>query len=141
MGSHGTDETAQDETGDARTPDVPTRRKRSPQEEKALDYSKQRRNRYGENPEASRTGIRKSKARDHRRMRRAVAEELLHGEDADVAPIVTRLTRKRFRKWPDVPLGEVVDAKIAARAHVQDNPVVNDDARARRRERRADTSR
>ena len=137
MVSHNTKNTRHDAPADDGPSDPPTRRQRSPQEKKALDYSKQRRNAYGENPEASRKGVRRGKARNHRSMRRAVAVELLQGKDADVAPIVTRLTRRRFRKVPDTPLGDVVSAKIAAREQAQETPVTNEGARSRRRERRS----
>ena len=114
-------------------PAAPVRRRRSPQERKALDYAKQRRNRYGENPEASRKGIRLGKARGKRLERRSVARELLRGEDADAASI----PRKRFEKWPDTPLGEVVQDKLAQRALLQEQSVVNEWSRVRRSQRRS----
>jgi len=120
------------------------RRRRSPQERKALDYAKQRRNTYNYgcvSLQSARKRIRQGKARGRRLERRGVAEELRRGEDADVEPVAQRLASRHFRKYPDTPLGEVIEFKLAFRERVRDEPVVRAEARARRRTRRSRQSR
>ena len=126
-------ESPADRDNQASAADGRVRRRRSPQERKALDYSKQRRNIYGENPEASRTGIRKGKTRGKRVERHQVTQELGRGEDADAG----RIARRRFRKWPDLPLKVVLDGKKQRRADLEQEPVTTEGARVRRQARRS----
>ena len=97
---------------------------KSPREKKQLSLARDRRNRYGENSQASRKGIRRGKQRRHMDERRSVAEVLgqLKGQvDDDEATELelqakTRITgskRRGFRKTPDTPLGVVLAAKKA----------------------------
>ncbi|MFE9579307.1 hypothetical protein ACFYO1_23175 [Nocardia sp. NPDC006044] len=97
--------------------------RRSPQEKKQLSYAKDRRNDYGENDKASRKNLPRKRARVHRANRhRAHAE--LHGatgpldvEASDAAETRLRgLRPKRFKKQPDVPLGEYVRWKLGRRS-------------------------
>ena len=85
-------DTGTDESGDEYLSQPLVARKRTPAERKALDYAKQRRNTYGENPEGSRKNIRRGKKRGIRVQRRKVAQELLQGEDSDAG----RIRRTRF---------------------------------------------
>jgi hypothetical protein len=99
---------------------------KSPKEKKELSLARDRRNTYGENPQASRKGIRRGKQRSHMGERRAVSQILSHlresaGEsDADEADIraKTKLVERKhkaFKKSPDSPLGVVVKRKLARR--------------------------
>jgi len=99
---------------------------KSPQDKKALSLKRDRRNTYGENPEASRKGIRRGKQRSHMGERRAVAQ-ILSGlrerageNDAIEADVLAKTTiaeskQSAFKKTPDVPLGIVVKRKLAKR--------------------------
>ncbi len=98
-------------------------RKRSPQEKKALSYVKDRRNTYAENDKNSRKSIRRNKRfpnraerhREHQVMTAATGPvELDAAEEAE-----TRLQAKkpkRWRKWPDTPLHEIVADQLRRRA-------------------------
>jgi hypothetical protein len=99
---------------------------KSPKEKKALSLKKDRRNTYGENPAASRKGIRSGKQRSHMGERRAVGQILSHlresagKSDADEADVRARTKlverkHKAFKKSPDSPLGVVVKRKLATR--------------------------
>jgi hypothetical protein len=103
---------------------------KSPKEKKALSLKRDRRNIYGENPQASRKGIRRSKQRSHMEERRSVGKILSHfrerAEESDAmeADVLTKtaLVRskyKAFKKTPDRPLGEVVKRKLAKREESQ----------------------
>ena len=102
---------------------------KSATEKKALSLKRDRRNMYGENPAASRKGIRRGKQRSHMGERRAVNQILSHlregaGEsDADEADVQAKTTLverkyKAFKKSPDTPLGVVVKRKLARRGKV-----------------------
>lgn len=112
---------------------------KSAREKKALSLKRDRRNVYGENPQANRKGIRRGKQRSHMEERRSVREILSHlreradESDAIEADILTktavvRSKHKGFKKMPDRPLGEVVKRKLAKREESQrrlkDNPPV-----------------
>lgn len=99
---------------------------KSPHEKKALSLKRDRRNTYGENPAASRKGIRRGKQRSHMGERRAISQILSHlresaGEsDADEVDVraKTKLVERKhkaFKKSPDSPLGVAVKRKLAGR--------------------------
>lgn len=96
--------------------------RRTPQEKKQLSYTKDRRNTYGENSAASRRGV-------HRRRRRVNRANRRHGEQA-LRQVLGRLDERTtehaeqvlwsrrpatFRKYPDTPLGEVVQDRLRRR--------------------------
>jgi hypothetical protein len=99
---------------------------KSATEKKALSLKRDRRNTYGENPQASRKGIRRGKQRSHMEERRSVGKILSHlresAEESEAieADVLTKtsLVRsklKAFKKTPDRPLGEVIKRKKARR--------------------------
>ncbi|MEO0871334.1 MAG: hypothetical protein AAFY19_05140 [Pseudomonadota bacterium] len=104
---------------------MPLKRRRSPQEKKALSYAKDRRNSYGENDKASRKNIPRSKARGHRSLRRRAASSLnryeVLGEDEAALTeneLVSDLDRKqRWQKSPDRPLSDHVTEQTARRQY------------------------
>ena len=99
---------------------------KSAKEKKVLSLKKDRRNIYGENPQASRKGIRRGKQRSHMKERRSVGKILSHlrerAEESDAmeADVLAKTAilqskHKAFKKTPDAPLGEVVKRKLARR--------------------------
>jgi HTH-type transcriptional regulator/antitoxin HigA len=97
-------------------------RKKSPQDKKALSLQRDRRNTYGENAKSSRKNIPRSKQLSQRAMRRATNSPLqgLHGIVSEDLAVDTELksrikgiekNRSRFKKWPDKPLGKVLEKK------------------------------
>jgi hypothetical protein len=103
---------------------------KSAKEKKALSLKRDRRNVYGENPQASRKGIRRGKQRSHMEERRSIREILSHlrerAEESDAieADVLTktavvRSKQKGFKKTPDRPLGEVIKRKLAQREQAQ----------------------
>jgi hypothetical protein len=100
---------------------------KSPKEKKALSLKRDRRNTYGENAQASRKGIRRSKQRSHMEERRSVGKiltqlrERSEESDATDADALTRASivksrHKAFKKTPDSPLGEVIKQKLSRRS-------------------------
>jgi len=103
---------------------------KSATEKKALSLKRDRRNTYGENPQASRKGIRRGKQRSHMEERRSVGKILSHlresAEESDVIEAdvlsktsLVRSKHKAFKKMPDRPLGEVIKRKQAKREESQ----------------------
>ena len=102
--------------------------RKDPQERKALSYARDRRNDYGENDKSSRKNIRRNKRVPHRadrhRERQVLAAAAGSGVSAEVAERAeTRLyakksmwLTKRWRKWRDAPLAEVIESKLRRRA-------------------------
>ncbi|MFE9745294.1 hypothetical protein ACFYOT_10350 [Saccharothrix saharensis] len=96
--------------------------RRSPQEKKRLSYAKDRRNTYGENDKSSRRNITLNRQLAHRADRHH-ADQALRGAlgrpdeaSADHAEQAARDRRPgRFRKHADVPLGEIVAARLQQR--------------------------
>jgi hypothetical protein len=97
---------------------------KNPSEKKRLSLQRDRRNTYGENPQASRKGIAKGKQRRHMNERRNAAQLLgrVSGSiDDDVASNVELQVKvaiadsknRGFRKIPDEPLGVVLERKRA----------------------------
>ena len=87
---------------------------------------KDRRNDYGEDPAASRKGIRRAKQASHKNQRSRfrlalAAAALATAEECDIAvreaEKVSKL--KSFRKKPDVPLGEILRRKLRRPGIVQ----------------------
>ncbi len=76
-----------------------------PEEEKIRDYTKQRRNAWGENDKSSRKAIRLRKAWVNRSYRRAVrqAVDAVHEHD-DVTDAAQKIRRKEWKKGADLPL-------------------------------------
>ena len=97
-------------------------RKRTPQEKKVLSYARDRRNVYGENDKGSRRSIRRNKTLPSRAYRKTVGD-ILRGAvgavdlgQAESVDIETKEVRRRkWRKYPDAPLGEVVARKLERR--------------------------
>ena len=107
---------------------------KSPPEKKAQSLKRDRRNTYGENPKASRKGIRRGKQRSHMDERRAIGsilERLRTNTDegfaleADVLAKETSLQSKHdsFRKTPDRPLGIVIQEKLKRRERLRQSGV------------------
>ena len=98
------------------------RRRKTPQEKKALSLSRDRRNAYGENDKASRKAIPRRKASVNRANRHqdqqaldkvlGIPDEKL--DDAAEQRVLGR-RRKKWRKWPDEPLGEVLKRRRGKR--------------------------
>jgi hypothetical protein len=99
---------------------------KSPKEKKKLSLARDRRNTYGENPQASRKGIRHGKQRSHMEERRAVGRVLRHlkevpdedeAMEADVLAKTLTLQKKReaFKTRADEPLGVVIKRKLSRR--------------------------
>jgi len=100
---------------------------KTPQEKKRLSLAGDRRNTYGESDKGSRKAIRRNKQIGQRQLRRGVNLELkpasgvFTGEDAEdvaagVAAAHSLKNKKRFRKFPDTPLGEVIAMQKERRA-------------------------
>lgn len=92
---------------------------KTPQEKKRLSYEKDCRNNFGENSKASRKGIPLAKARSNRAERHTQDNVLTLAvglENSDSLVVVENLVRgtkpRYWRKWPDKPLGEVLDWKV-----------------------------
>ncbi len=99
--------------------------RKTPQEKKALSYAKDRRNLYGESDKASRKAIPLRKRLVNRANRHQVQQSLAAAADAaDPEAVEVRALGKRpkrWRKWPDHPLGGVVAHHLERRAQRQ-NP-------------------
>lgn len=101
--------------------------RRTPQEKKALSYVKDRRNDYGENDKSSRKNIRRNKRMPNRADRHREHQVLSDAtgsvvaievaEQAEVKLLIkkSRWMTKRWRKWRDAPLAEVVAHKLQRR--------------------------
>lgn len=97
----------------------------TPQEKKRLSYVKDRRNTYGENDKSSRKNLRRKRRLHHRRVRHHAAQTLRAAQGAPDATVEDAVEQKvrgrqshgvRMRKWPDRPLGEVVEFRLGRRA-------------------------
>ncbi len=98
----------------------------TPQEKKALSYEQDRRNCYGESPHGARKSIPLRKALRNRANRRYQNQQLEMsgvGFNEEVADAVESQTRhrapKRWKKYPDAPLGEVVLQKRKEREEMR----------------------
>ena len=101
---------------------------KDPREQKALSYVRDRRNVYGENNKSSRKNIRRNKRVPHRADRHREHQVLTaatgFGVTAEVAERAettlyakkSMWLTKRWRKWRDAPLVEVIESKLRRRA-------------------------
>lgn len=96
---------------------------KNPREKKRLSLARDRRNWYGENDKSSRKAIPRNKRRVNRVNRHAAAGELtraLGAPDMEAAEAVeSRVEGRRpvsWRKEADLPLGEVIEKRLAFRA-------------------------
>lgn len=104
--------------------------RRTPQQKKALSYTKDRRNNYGENDKSSRKSIRRNKRTpvraDRRREHQMLAFAARVAADMDLAERaeVTLLSKKSmwftapWRNWPDAPLVVIVERRLRRRAQL-----------------------
>lgn len=103
--------------------------RRDPQERKALSYAKDRRNDYGEHDKCSRRNIRLNKRIPHRADRHRehqvlsaatgpVAIEAAERAELRLSAKKSLWLTKRWRKWRDAPLAEVVIGKLRRRARL-----------------------
>jgi hypothetical protein len=100
--------------------------RRTPQEKKQLSYEHDRRNNYGENDKSSRKSIRRSKRypnRSNRHHDRQVLDGASGPVDERVADVIEQTLyvkrRRRWRKWPDIPLGIHVEAVLERRQQLE----------------------
>ncbi|GAA2729565.1 hypothetical protein [Actinocorallia aurantiaca] len=118
--------------------------RRSPQEKKRLSYARDRRNAYGENDKSSRSAVRLNKRFPQRSNRHRARQDLraaigvLDPEHASLAETVLLSRRpKTWRKVPDRPLGDHLEAGLARRIRVDPSDTVSASrlagVRARRR--------
>jgi hypothetical protein len=92
---------------------------KSPPEKKRLSLSKDRRNSYGENDKSSRKNILRSKALSHRKVRRKAKSleqdwqriEEAEAESRELTLVTPRLQKGRFKKSPDMPLGQILKSR------------------------------
>jgi hypothetical protein len=97
---------------------------RSPQDKKALSYARDRRNDYGEHDKSSRKAIPRRKARESRKDRHKVAQDMaslprLPEEAADLVESSARHDVNRvggWRKEADKPLGAYLADKAKRRS-------------------------
>ena len=96
--------------------------RRTPQDDKRLSYTKDRRNEYGENDKSSRKNIRLSQRLVARANRRRASEALAAtrgAADPDAAEQAQerfeRQRPKRWDKWPDEPLHVTVTGTLETR--------------------------
>jgi hypothetical protein len=92
--------------------------RRSPQEEKALSYAKDRRYAYGNNAKAARKAVPRRKRSVNKANRHAGRQFLARargpvdaGRAEDIEARLHGRRPKRWRKWPDVPLGRLLEAR------------------------------
>ncbi len=98
---------------------------RTPQEKKALSYAKDCRNCYGESDKGSRKSIRRNKTFPNRAFRKNV-NDVLHAAigEVDLKKAETidvkakQIKRRKWKKWSDRPLGEVVKGTVEDRGKI-----------------------
>ncbi|WP_432059936.1 hypothetical protein [Streptomyces sp. S1] len=97
--------------------------RKTPQEKKRLSYVKDHRNNYGENDKSSRKNIRRNKRfpnSANRRHAQTALAALLGSPDVVRADAVEERMSgrrpKRWQKFPDAPLGAIVDGTLRHRA-------------------------
>lgn len=100
--------------------------RRTPQDKKQLSYERARRNNYGENDKGSRKSIRRNKRypnRSNRHRDRQVLDGASGPMDERVPDVVEQTLyvkrRRRWRKWPDIPLGIRVEAALERRQQLE----------------------
>ncbi len=93
----------------------------TPQRKKQLSLAKDQRSAYGNNDKAARTGVRRKRALKNRKyrhnIRNAIANLLTKASDAPEAidEATSKVQRKEWRKWRDIPLGKVIEEKLKRR--------------------------
>jgi hypothetical protein len=121
--------------------------RRDPQERKALSYARDRRNDYGENDKSSRKNIRRNKRipnrADRHRERQVLAmaagsitPELAESAEVKLLAKKSMWMTKRWRKWRDASLAEVVEYKLRRRVRLGMTDQADTDARIERIRRR-----
>lgn len=97
-------------------------KQKTPQEKKALSYAKDRRNSYGENDKASRKSIPLHKAKQNRSYRKSanqVLDTIINETDPEninlIESKVLNVRKGNWKKYPDAPLGKIIEAKIKNR--------------------------
>jgi O6-methylguanine-DNA--protein-cysteine methyltransferase len=98
----------------------------TPQQKKKLSLAKDRRNTYGNNDKAARTGVRRRRAVTNRNYRRNVRQAISHTlAEADTPEEIdnaaSKLRRKVWKKTADTPLGEVINRKMERRKRTGQN--------------------
>lgn len=97
------------------------RKQLTPQEKKLLTYLKDTRNTYGESRARSRFAIAKRKAIGHQAMRheqKLILNETLKAPNEEIEIIESKMKSvepKRWRKYPDKPLGKFVAGQLEKR--------------------------
>ena len=98
-------------------------KRKTPQEKKRLSYVKDHRNNYGGNDKSSRKNIRRNKRFPNSANRRQAQSTLtaLLGSPDDVRTdaIEERMNGRRPKRWqkfPDAPLGAILDGSLRRRA-------------------------
>ncbi|MER5202530.1 hypothetical protein [Streptomyces sp. NPDC002825] len=98
-------------------------RRKTPQEKKRLSYLKDHRNSYGENDKSSRKNIRRNKrfpnSSNRRHAQTALTALLGSPDDVRADAVEERMNGRRPKRWqkfPDAPLGAVVDGALRHRA-------------------------
>jgi hypothetical protein len=99
--------------------------RRTPQEKKRLSYARDRRNNYGENDKSSRKNIPRSRAMMHRANRHRTHQVLGDAKGAPDAAVEDGVEQrllnrrpKKWRKWRDSPLSEIVEYKLQRRVRL-----------------------
>jgi hypothetical protein len=99
--------------------------RRTPQEKKRLSYARDRRNNYGENDKSSRKNIPRSRAMMHRANRHRTRQVLGDAKGAPDAAVEDGVEQrllnrrpKKWRKWRDSPLSEIVEYKLRRRVRL-----------------------
>jgi hypothetical protein len=122
--------------------------RRDPPEKKRLSYTRDRRNDYGENDKSSRRNIRRNKRApnrsDRHRERQVLAAaigpvaavELAERAELKLLAKKSMWLTKRWRKWRDAPLAEIVEYQLRRRARTGMADPAAVDARIERIRRR-----
>lgn len=98
------------------------KRRRTPQEKKVLSYARDGRNTFAESRSTAHKAISRRKTKANRALRRAESRVVSALADGDADVFVGRTGRKSWRKLPDAPLGEYVEARLAVREAGGMNP-------------------
>ncbi|MGI5171346.1 hypothetical protein ACQEU3_44050 [Spirillospora sp. CA-253888] len=117
--------------------------RRSPQEKKLLSYAKDGRNGYAENDKTSRNAVRLNKRFPNRANRHHLHQTLqaaTGSADGDAAyEVEERLGRRRPKRWrkdPDMPLGDWVESRLQRRLQIEEDSPANERRLAQVQKRR-----
>ena len=93
-------------------------KRKTPQQKKSESYAKDRRSIYGNNAKAARKAVPKRKQQRNQTARRIAKAELAGplaaSDETRIDSMLSRVEvkrRKAWKKWPDAPLGEVLERK------------------------------